>query len=177
MVEAHPFGTFTPKNTKYFFLGSFTGKVENSKYDWFYANGRNQFWQIMEEVYKIDLSTKAKKQELFTDLKMAITDIILSCERKASSNLDMNLTNMTFNIAAIEKAIRGNKLKAIYFSSRFAEKLFRKVFKEIILHFPNIQLITLPSPSPRYAAITKQEKVKRYQELLPKLGSQNRLQN
>lgn len=169
MIEAHPFGTFVPKNAEYFFLGSFTGKIENPNYDWFYANGRNQFWQIMEKVYEIDLSTKDKKQALFTNLRMAITDIILSCERLTNSNLDMNLTNMIFNTEAIRKVIQNNKLKTIYFSSRFAEKLFKKVFKEIILRFPNIQLVTLPSPSPRYAAMTRQEKINHYKELLPKL--------
>jgi len=130
MVEQHPFGTFVPDKIEYFLLGSFTAKVENLSYDWFYSNGRNQFWQIMEEVYKTDLGTKAKKQELFTSLRMAITDIILSCDRKANSNLDMNLTNLVFNKDAIQKVIKGNKLKAIYFSNRFAEKLFRKHFKK-----------------------------------------------
>ena len=171
MTEQHPFGTFVPDSTEFFFLGSFTGKVEKPSYDWFYANGRNQFWQIMEGVYKVDLSTKTKRQELFTNLRMAITDIILSCERKNNSNLDMNLANMVFNTKAIEKVIKDNNLKAIYFSSRFAEKLFRKVFKETILRLSNIQLTTLPSPSPRYAAMTKQEKIRRYGELLPKLSS------
>ncbi len=169
MAENHPFGTFVPKNTKYLFLGSFTGKVENPSYDWFYANGRNQFWPMMEKVYEIDLSTKAKKQELFTNLGMAITDIILTCERRANSNLDMNLINMVFNTEAIEKVIKENKLKVIYFSSRFAEKLFRKNFKIVILEYPEISLVTLPSPSPRYAAMTKVEKIKKYKDLLPKL--------
>lgn len=171
MVEQHPFGTFVPDKTEYFFLGSFTGKVENPSYDWFYANGRNQLWQIMEEVYKTDLGTKAKKQELFTSLKMAIADIILSCDRKANSNLDMNLTNIVFNEDAIQKVIQEKKLKAIYFSSRFAEKLFRKQFKKMVQKNPTIQLITLPSPSPRYVAMTKAEKVRCYKELLPKLNS------
>lgn len=171
MIDTHPFGTFVPVNTEYFFLGSFTGKVESPSYDWFYANGRNQFWPIMEKAFDRDLSSKEKKQGLFTELRMAITDIILSCERKNNSNLDMNLANMVFNTKAIENVIKDNNLKAIYFSSRFAEKLFRKVFKETILRFSDIQLITLPSPSPRYATMTKVEKVRCYKELLPKLNS------
>ena len=170
MAETHPFGTFVPKKTEYFFLGSFTGKVENPNYDWFYANGRNQFWWIMENVYDLDLSTKAKKQELFTDLGMAITDIILACERRSNNNLDMNLINIVFNTEAIEKVIKENKLKVIYFSSRFAEKLFKKNFKKIILEHPEICLVTLPSPSPRYAAMSKAEKIKKYKELLPRLN-------
>ena len=169
MIEKHPFGTFVPINTEYLFLGSFTGKIEKPDYNWFFANGRNQFWPIMEKVYNLDLSTKDKRQALFTRLRMAIADIILSCERKSNSNLDMNLTNMVFNTEAIENVIKENNIKAIYFSSRFAEKLYRKSFKQLVFAFPEIQLITLPSPSPRYAAMTKAEKIERYKELLPKL--------
>lgn len=169
MSEIHPFGNFVPKNTKYLFLGSFTGKVENASYDWFYSNKRNQFWQIVEKVYEVTLDTKIKKQDLFTTLKMAITDIILSCDRKSNSNLDMNLTDMVFNASAIVDIINGNKISSIFFSSRFAEKLFKKNFKEIINKHPHINLITLPSPSPRYAAMSKQEKINRYKVLLPRL--------
>ena len=169
MIEVNPFGMFVPKKTEYLFLGSFTGKIESANYDWFYANGRNQFWPIMEMVFMLDLSTKAKKQELFTRLRMAITDIILSCERKTNSNLDVNLANFVFNTNSITRVITENKIKTIYFSSRFAEKLFKKNFRELITQYPKINLVTLPSPSPRYAAISKSEKVKHYKELLPSL--------
>jgi len=39
-----------------------------------------------------------------------------------------------------------------------------------MIQYQNIELITLPSPSPRYASMSKQEKVARYTELLPKLN-------
>lgn len=169
MTETHPFGIFVPSVTEYLFLGSFAGKTEDVSYDWFYSNKRNQFWPILKEVYGIDLKTKAMKQELFTELRMTITDIILSCERKANSNLDMNLTNMVFNTEAILKVIQENNIKTIYFSSRFTEKLFRKVFKETVTRYPSIELVTLPSPSPRYATMSNREKIARYTELLPRL--------
>lgn len=168
MAEIHPFGNFIPKNCKYLFLGSFTGKnVEG--YDWFYGNKRNQFWSIMQKVFKRELSTKSAKQALFKDLEMAITDTILSCERENNSNLDKNLKNIVLNIEAVNKIIFENQIKTIYFSSRFAEKLFKKYFKNIILKFTNLNFITLPSPSPRYAAMSKLGKIARYKELLPRL--------
>lgn len=170
MIEKHPFGVFVPLETEYFLLGSFTGKIMDDSYDWFYANKRNQFWPIMEKVYKTDLNTKAKKQKLFTKLGMAIADIILTCERRAGNNLDTNLINIKFNTRAVTKVIKKNKIKKIFFSSRFVEKLFRKVFKDIVQQYPKIELVTLPSPSPRYAMMTKQEKIEKYKELLPRLG-------
>jgi len=50
MIEVHPFGDFVPRNTQYLLLGSFTTKPSDD-YPWFYANGRNYFWPILEEVY------------------------------------------------------------------------------------------------------------------------------
>lgn len=170
MIETHPFGNFVPKNTQYLFLGSFTGKlIAEDNYDWFFSTKRNQFWSILKEVYKIKLDTKIEKQGLFRRLKMAITDIILSCERRVNNNSDMNLINIVFNTPAITNIIQKNKIKTIFFSSRFAEHLFKKQFKNIVQQYPEIELITLPSPSPRYAAMSKDDKIKKYRQLLPKI--------
>lgn len=166
MIEKHPYGDFVPNKSKYLILGSFTGIIFPG-YDWFYSNKRNQFWPIIEGVYGVKLTDKKQKQQLFTRLNIAITDIISSCERKANNNLDVNLTNMVFNKGIIN-ILRSNKIETIYFSSRFVEKLFKKHFGDLILNYPKIKLITLPSPSPRFASMTKAEKITRYKEVLPK---------
>ena len=158
MVEIHPFGSFVPKNARYLILGSFTGK---QSYDWFYGTKRNQFWRIMEGVYGLKLDNKKAKQDLFTKLGIAITDIIYQCERRKGTNLDANLINIVYNTKAIEEILEKNKIDKIYFSSRFVETKFRKLFKT------KVELITLPSPSPRYARMGFGEKIKRYRELLP----------
>lgn len=170
MLEIHPFGDFVPNNSKYLLLGSFTTRPERG-YEWFYANGRNQFWSIMEKVYGKELNTKEKQQQLFVQLNMALADIILSCERKGTSSLDMNLSNITFNTQGLSDIVSKNKLECIFFTSRFVEKLFRKQFKELIKNYPNINLVTLPSPSPRYAQMSKTQKIEKYKSLLPKLST------
>jgi len=150
-------------------LGSFVTKPPIS-YEWFYANGRNQFWPIMQEVYRLELKTKKQKQELFVKLKMALADIILSCERRNNSNLDMILFNITNNTQVIKDILTKNKIKKIFFTSRYVESLFGKVFKDVNQVTNEIELIYLPSPSPRYAAMSREEKIERYKELLPKLN-------
>jgi hypoxanthine-DNA glycosylase len=174
MKETNPFGIFLPPNPKYMILGSFAGKsaVESDRdedYNWFYSNKRNQFWPIMEEVYNRELKTKKEKIQLFTKLEIAITDIILSCERKANNNLDSNLINIEFNTAGIQKILETKTIEKIFFSSRFVESLYRKNFKSTIQNYPNIELVTLPSPSPRYAKLTKAQKISEYKKLLPTL--------
>ena len=72
----HPFGSFVPPKAKYLLLGSFTGKIEDRSYDWFYTNKRNQFWRILRAVYDEPLESRISKEDLFTRLNLAITDII-----------------------------------------------------------------------------------------------------
>lgn len=165
MIETHPFGDFIPKKVKFLMLGSFVSKPTNPSV-WFYANGRNQFWPIMQEVYGIELNTTKQQKRLFERLNMALADIIYSCERHKNSNLDTNLFNIIYNVNGILDIINNYKIQKIFFTSRNAEKLFRKVFKNI-----TIETICLPSPSPRYAAMSKLDKIKLYKSMLPKLNS------
>jgi len=171
MIETHPFGAFCPPNAKYLILGSFTAKKNDGddSYDWFYVTKRNQFWPILETVYNLKLDNKKAKQDLLTKLSIAITDIIYQCERKKDNSLDSNLINFVYNTPAIRKILWENPIKKILFSSRFVEKEFKKRFKDLIEEFSNIELITLPSPSPRYAAMSKEEKIRRYGQVFPKL--------
>jgi hypoxanthine-DNA glycosylase len=168
MIEIHPFGAFTPPNSKFLLLGSFTTKPFDG-YEWFYANGRNQFWPILENVYSRPLRVKKDQQILFSDLKMAITDVILKCKRTKNSNLDVNLKILEFNNKLIDKILKDNPVEKIYFTSKFVEKIYTTKFKDLLKKYPEIYLITLPSPSPRYAQMTKMEKISIYKKLLPSI--------
>jgi hypoxanthine-DNA glycosylase len=147
MREKHPFGVFIPKKAKYLLLGSFVTKPANP-YDWFYANGRNQFWPILEAVYGVSLNTKKAQQDIFVKLEMAIADIILECEREGNSNLDIKLKNLVFNTVTITRVLQDNGIGKVFFTSRFVEKLYRRHFKDLIQKYPEVELITLPSPPP-----------------------------
>lgn len=167
MIETHPFGIFCPPKAKYLLLGSFTAVKKDDSYDWFYGSRRNQFWPIIEEVYKIKLPNKKSRQELFTKLSIAVADMIYQCERKDGNSLDSNLVNIVFNTDGLNKLFNENPLQKVFFSSRFVEKQFRKNFKEMLTKYQNIKFITLPSPSPRYASMSRDEKIRQYRETLP----------
>lgn len=173
MIETHPLGSFVPRNSRYLILGSFTTKEayngQKEKCVWFYANGgRNNFWPILETIYGVNLKTRAEMQALFISLKIAVADIIYQCERKKSSNLDLNLTNIVYATEEVSRIIRNNPIGKIFFTSRFVETRFRRIFKGMIEEYPEIELITLPSPSPRNVLMTKEEKIRRYREVLPR---------
>lgn len=176
MIETHAFGNFVPPNAIYLILGSFTGRqavkgnaAADDSYNWFYGTKRNQFWPILEEVYGIELREKLSKQELLTKLGIAMADIIYQCERRDCNNLDTNLVNIVYNREAITEILDSNQINKIFFSSRFVEHRFNKFFKDIINRHPAIELVTFPSPSTRYAQMSKEQKIRRYKELLPKL--------
>ena len=165
-IELHPFKPFVPDNATTLILGSFPGREQtqtNPDNDqWFYGAKRNQFWKIISEVYNTDLPCKADKQKLFEKFGIGITDILLRVRRKNNSNLDDNLEIIEYNNTAIKAILENSKIKSIFFTSKFVGVHFFKLFPEI----KNTEY--LPSPSPRYARMTKVEKINSYKIKLPK---------
>jgi len=165
MTELHPFSPFVPIKSETLILGSFPGKESTQKpreNDWFYCANRNQFWKIFEIVFKTNLSTLKNKQQLFTENRIAITDILISCERKDNKNSDNNLINKIYNQEAIENILANNPIKCILFTSK-------SVYQEFLVNFhkpANVELIILPSPSPVYRRLSLQKKSDEYLKYL-----------
>ena len=163
MTEQHPFEPFIPEGSTSLILGSFPGKESTQTKrddDWFYCAGRNQFWKIFEIVFGRDLSSKEDKQKLFRDHKIAITDILLSCERKDNKNSDENLINKEYNKETIHEILLNKSIKKIFFTSKGVHREFVENF-EIPEH---IDLVVLPSPSPVYRRLNLQGKAEIYQD-------------
>jgi hypoxanthine-DNA glycosylase len=164
-IEIHPFDPFIPDNATTLILGSFPGREQtqtNSDDDqWFYGATRNQFWKIISAVYNTDLLCKTDKQQLFEKFGIGITDILLKVRRKNNSNLDDNLEIIEYNNKAIKTILENSKIKSIFFTSKFVGIHFYKLFPEI----KNAEY--LPSPSPRYARMTKADKINYYKSKLP----------
>lgn len=167
MIEKHPFPPYIPTNCRYLLLGSFPGK-KTPENTWYYGTKRTQLWKILSGVYGTPLTSISDKKKLFRSLKMALSDVILECERKKGTNLDNNLKIISLNIPVVRQILVKNKIEKIFFSSRFVENIFKKKFGEI-LKGKHIELITLPSPSPRYAKLSLHEKIRKYKEILPKI--------
>ena len=176
MIETHPFEVFIPENARYLILGSFIGKQAirgtadyDASYDFYYGTKRNQFWPILEAVYGQALRIKPDKLALLGKLGIAIGDIIYQCERMGGNNLDANLKIIRYNEEPINKVLADNKIESVFFTSRNVEHKFKMAFRQTIRLYPLMNLICLPSPSPRYARMTKEQKIDRYKALLPEL--------
>lgn len=166
MTEKHPFGFYIPNNARYILLGSFPGKLDDN-YNWFYCSKRGQFWKIVSKVYDIDLESKQSKIDLMNSKGIVMGDVIKSCERSLDNNSDQNLDVKEYHQEEISQIINSNNISKIFFTSRFVENIFRRHFSEIINKYPEIKLITLPSPSPRYAKLSIDSKIQIYKTLLP----------
>ncbi|MEO9098847.1 MAG: uracil-DNA glycosylase family protein [Ginsengibacter sp.] len=163
-IEIHPHKPFVPPNAKVLILGSFPGKghaLFESANEWFYASKRNQFWNIMRGVYNKELITTEDKKELFTKHGIAIGDVFLKIRRKEDNNQDSNLEIIAYNDKALKKILDENKFESVFFTSKLVEKHFLKLFPLV----KNGEC--LPSPSPRYARVSLQEKIDFYKRKLP----------
>lgn len=165
-IETHPFKPFVPKGATALIVGSFPGRditqKKLNKNDWFYGTKRNQFWNIISGVYNTELKNVADKKQLFSEKGIAIADIILQARRNASNNSDTNLEVIVYNDKVIKKILAHTSFQHIFFTSRFVEKHFVKIFSET-KHGE-----CLPSPSPRYARMSMKEKIAYYKMKLPK---------
>lgn len=167
MIEKHPFPPFIPKDCKVLVIGSFPGKESTQEKrldDWFYGANRNQFWKLLEKINGFELKTKDDKKKLFDKAKIGITDIIESCERNENSNSDSNLINKVYN-SQLTEIIESNPIEKILFTSK-------GVNKELCQNFmipENVNLITLPSPSPIFRRMSFEEKAEKYKTQFPRI--------
>ncbi len=164
-VETHPFKAFIPENVTTIIVGSFPGREVTHKVltedEWFYGSKRNQFWKIISGVYETELINRKQKQNLFAKHGIGIVDIFLRIKRKGDNNMDSNLEVIEFNDKAIRIILQNPNIKSIFFTSKFVEKEFMKMFPEAKVGE------CLPSPSPRYARMSLQGKINDYKKKLP----------
>ena len=152
MKEFHPFKPLIDKNSKILILGTFPSlkSVENNFY---YAHPRNQFWPLLANVFNEKTPTSIEEKiNLIKKHNIALWDVVKKTNR--TNSLDSNLKDIELN--DIESLLKKYpNIKVIFFTSKTAEKLFKKL---------NINIPTcyLASPSPAYAKLKFEEKLKRW---------------
>ncbi|MEO8721886.1 MAG: uracil-DNA glycosylase family protein [Ginsengibacter sp.] len=164
-IETHPFKAFIPENVAVIIVGSFPGREVTHKIlsedEWFYGSKRNQFWKIISGVYGVNLQKRSDKQALFIKHGIGMVDLFLKIKRREDNNTDSNLEIVALNDKEIKKVLQNQNIHSIFFTSKFVEKSFMKIF-------PGTQIgECLPSPSPRYARMSLQDKINYYKTKLP----------
>lgn len=139
----HSFEAIYDKDSLYLFLGSFPS-VKSREYSFYYMHPQNRFYPLLKEVFNDDFTTLdlVKKKELLLKHKIALFDVIKSCEIIGSS--DSSIKNITPN--DIEYIVKNSNIKKIILNGKLAYNLFIK-------YFPSLTNISyyLPSTSPANA--------------------------
>lgn len=134
-------------------LGSMPS-VKSREVGFYYGHPKNRFWKVLECVF--DEKIEDKKSFLL-EKKIALWDVLASCEIKASS--DASIKNAKPN--DLEKIIRESKIKVIFTTGKTAYKYYIKFFENKI----ELPVICLPSTSPANAKVSETELVEEYKRI------------
>ncbi len=154
-TESHPFDPIINSDSEILILGTFPS-LDSFKYQFYYAHKRNQFWKILSDIFNVTLEDDKTKVDFLLKNRIALWDIIQSCERKNSA--DSNLKNIIpQDIATL--LINYPKIQKILFTGKKSEEIYMKYFKDLA-----IDTVSLPSPSPAYAAMRYEQKLQIYKD-------------
>jgi len=154
-ILEHPFDAIVDERSKVLILGSFPS-LKSFEQNFYYAHPRNLFWPIMEELFKVTLETNAEKRTFALEQGIAMWDTYGSLSREAGNSSDSNLKDLKPNdFEAFFKHYPN--IRHIFFTGRKAEQGYKKYFGHL-----EIPTTRLPSTSPAYAAMKREEKVRHY---------------
>ena len=154
---SHPFNPILFPDTEVLILGTFPS-IDSFAKAFYYAHPRNQFWPILSEITGYPVNNRDQKIWLLKQSKIGLWDMVAGCTRENS--LDSSLKGIEVNdIPGLLK--RHPTIRKILFTGRKAQELFERHFGDL-----EIERDYLPSPSPAYATMNFEEKVKEYGRVL-----------
>lgn len=139
----HPFAASLSADSRILILGSFPS-VKSRQLGFYYGHPRNRFWPLMAQVFQEPLPASiAEKEALLTMHRIALWDVIQSCELKGS--MDHHIRRAQPN--DLPTLIREAPIQRILLNGQLAYKEYQRYFSDIPL-----PAIALPSTSPANAA-------------------------
>jgi len=141
-MKLESFDPIINENSEILILGTFPGveSLENKQY---YANSKNQFWEIIYSIYNLEAqSNYSERCQFLLDKRIAMWDVLKYVFREGS--LDKSIREEEPNEIA-ELLERYPNIYTIVFNGSTAEKYFKKHFK---LLYKSINCIRVSSTSP-----------------------------
>lgn len=145
-------------------LGSMPGAVSLVQQQ-YYAHPRNLFWPIMAQLCQCDAgATYTEKLQQLNASGIALWDVIGSCQRQGS--LDNAIRDEQVNDFAAF-LVQHRNIRAIGFNGAKAWQSFKRYVLPTQLIPAHIALLQLPSTSPAHAAVSFEQKLAQWQQLMP----------
>jgi double-stranded uracil-DNA glycosylase len=143
-------------------LGSMPGAISLQQQQ-YYAHPRNSFWPIMANLagFSLELAYPQRLTAL-QQVGLALWDVIGFCQRQGS--LDTAIRNEQVNNFAAFFASHP-QLHTIGFNGAKAAQSFKRHVLPLNIVPKHIRLINLPSTSPAHAALSTEQKLKKWQVL------------
>ncbi|MCR5100169.1 MAG: DNA-deoxyinosine glycosylase [Butyrivibrio sp.] len=155
----HPFEPLYDNNSKILILGSFPS-VKSREQKFFYGHPQNRFWKVISQILEEELpQTIEQKREMLIKNKIALYDVIYSCDIKGSS--DSSITNVVpSDLSNILKTT--NICDRIYCNGNTSRDMYMKY----TYSDTGIKCMGLPSTSPANAAWNVERLVEKWKVIL-----------
>lgn len=140
----------------------------------YYAHPRNAFWPIMRELLGFSATASYRERlEALQERRIALWDVIGSCERIGSLDSDIEPESMVVNDFEPFFAAH-RRIVLVCFNGATAERYYRR-HVEPAGAGRNLQCVRLPSTSPAHASLALPDKVAAWRSVIaPHLHAQRR---
>jgi len=130
----------------------------------YYANPRNAFWRILAALGgNENISFYELRLKLLDDHRIALWDVLHSCERAGSLDSAIRISSMDANDFQTFLA-NNSRIRRIFFNGAFAETAYRKyVMPNLAPREAAISAQRLPSTSPANASLRFEDKLRAWQ--------------
>ena len=140
----HPFPAIYAPDSRILILGSFPS-VKSREQRFFYGHPQNRFWRVLAALLGTSVpQTVEEKQDFLLAHRIALWDVIASCEITGSS--DASIRNAVPN--NLTPILETASIRQIFTNGGTAHRLYRKY----IFPLTGREDIALPSTSPANAA-------------------------
>lgn len=141
---SHEFAPVFNEQSRILILGTFPS-VKSREQKFYYGHPQNRFWKVIARLVNAEVPlTISEKKTLLLDNKIAVWDVIESCEITGSS--DSSIRNV--RPADLRMILERAPIQKIYANGSTAKKLYDRYS----LEKTGKEIIGLPSTSPANAA-------------------------
>lgn len=159
MRQGHPFDPVFDENARILILGSFPS-VKSRENQFYYGHAQNRFWKVLAFVLRRrEPVTAEEKTELLLSNRIALWDVIQSCEITGSA--DNSIKNVRAN--DLDVLLSRCRIESIYANGRTAEKFYN----QCILPKTGRPILPLPSTSSANVSYSLERLTRRWEEILP----------
>lgn len=160
------FPPIADSNASILILGSMPS-VKSLEQQQYYAHPRNAFWFIMSSIFNMDKDLAYPQRcEYLLANKIAVWDVIKTCQRQGSLDQDIVPASMVANDFNVFLQQHPN-IQKICFNGTKAEQVFnRYVLPTLSEQQKKIVRCLIPSTSPAHAAMKFEQKLVLWQQAL-----------